>query len=354
MLADKNVLYLSVNLLIYKIFTHIPLLIIQSSGSAATLSVLYSGAISFFIILVLFKLSGRNKTVLFADAKSVFGKIGSYIASGIALFYILISGIIALRCAAQLSLMISFPTAPVYFTAAFLTLGAFFAALGGKHATIRLHRIFVPVILAVVILTVVSTIFRGDASRLFPILGKGPEGVFGDGLWGMTLYSDAVFLLFLKPKDVQAESYKKTVIVGTVLSVLINTFTVLAFTLNLPQRVAGEGQLPMYLLMKEIYYGRFFQRIDALLLLVSSLSSMLFLAVNIVMFSRTAAVGFGIRKTKAVTVGYTVALFVGVIGIKAVPGEMLDCLLAVSGLGLLLVLILTAGFKRSRRAYETE
>ena len=353
MTNGRSVLPLTINLLIYRIFTRIPVMFFQNSGSAAALTALYSGLIALGIIC-LFGLVGKCLNVNIVEAaRGAFGKVGSYTITVVVLIYLFISGIVALENAARLTLLISFPDSPLYFAAALLALGAVCGALGGRDAVLRLHRLFVPIVLIVTGLTIASTLFRGDEARLTPILGKGAEAVFGKGLSGVFMYTDIILLLLLNPCELDTSKCKKTVMIGTVIGVAVNFATVLAFNLNLPERVLQDGKMPMYLLMKEVYYGRFFQRIDAILLFGSGLSYMLYLALNIFLFSDAAAKGFGFARTKALVLGYALAVFVSVLGFETAESISVTRMMFISAAGVAAILALVVIFARRGKSRET-
>ncbi len=353
-MKDHSISFLTINLLTYKVFTQIPLLFMGISKSASGLTALYSGAFAFAVILGLSFLGSKQKGQFFDVSKRTFGRAGRYIGALFILLYLLTSGVFALKNAARLVSLISFPTSPLYIVSFFLLVGAFFGALGGEYSVTKLHSFFMPIVLVIVALVVVPTILRGDPSRAMPVLGPGAEAVFGKGLSGMIMYSDVLLLFLLKGGQKDEKVFKKTVLKGAFLSVLINTLVVLSFNLSLPSWAADEGQLPIYLLMKEVYYGRFFQRVDAILLMGAAFSFMIYLALNMFLFGETVKKGLNMGKSVPVTLGYGITLLVMVTALEKMREEPLRWTLFIAAAFIFLMTLITLVFSLRRKKNEVK
>lgn len=353
-MKGRKISFLAINLLTYKVFTQIPLVFMGISKSASGLTALYSGVVSFAVILGLSVLVFRQKGQFFDVSKRTFGKAGKYIVVLFILLYLLTAGVFALKNAAKLVSFISFPTSPLYLVSFFLLMGAFFGALGGEYSVTKLHSFFVPIVLAILALVVFPTILRGNPERAVPVFGPGGEAVFGKGLLGMIMYSDVLLLFLIKEGKKDEKTFKKVLLRSTLLSVLINTLVVLSFNLSLPLWASDEGQLPIYLLMKEVYYGRFFQRVDAILLMGAAFSFMLYLALNMFLFGETVKKGLNMGKRKPVILGYGITLLVMVTALEKMREEPLRWALFIVAAFLLLVTLITFVFSLRRKKNEVK
>lgn len=322
----------------------------ETSGSAAALCALYSGVIAFILILIISTLLSKaaNKNIIDA-AHSAFGAFGKYAVSIIILLYLAVSSLITLSEFSNLTKLISFPTAPVSFVAIFIAISAAFAAFGGLRTVLRLHGIFVPLILAATVLLIASTVYTGDILNLFPILGTSTERLFGKGLSGIIMYTDIILFFLITPKAPDSQQANKKVLFNTGIGVLINFLFILAFNLSIPYSTSAEGHFPVYLLLKEVYYGRFFQRIDAIILLVSNISGMLYLALNIFLFCNILKQTFNINKRPAVLI-YTAAIFFAVVGSRLIPSNLLTYLVFICGFSAFAIMLLASFFAKRRSA----
>lgn len=343
------------NLLTYRIFTRIPSLFPRTAGSAAAVSALYSAIIAFLIIWIISttfcRLSHKN---ILDTAGAVFGKIGRKLIALIILFYLGISSIIALGEFSEFTKLVSFPTAPLAFCAIFFFVAATLGAFGGFNALSRMHRLFIPLSVSVLTFVVISTLWKGDLSNLFPILGRGAENVFGKGISGVIMYTDITLLFLIAPSQNTPQENKRTLLTASAFSFLIVIAVMFAFTVRIPYPISAEGQFPVYLLFKQIHYGRFFQRIDAILLFAATLSGMLYLSLNLFFFTNILRTDFGLSDTKPVIFPLALAFFFCVAGVKFISAQTLNILLFCTGFGVLAASLVTILFTKVRKKLTNE
>ncbi len=278
---SSDITFTAVNLALYRIFTRLPMTVFKASGSAAPLFSFLSGiaAIGFIWLISSFLFKNINGNLLDA-AKSCFGKTGKLLFTLLIIFYLAVSLIFTIKSFSSLIGLIAFPSSPLWFVAAFLVLGAILAALGSTSSILRIHGVFVPIIAIVFILLTVSTIFTGDTLRISsPASTEVSSAV--NALSGIIFYADILILLLLAPTKENRRHISKAISIGAIFAFLLNFLFTLSFTLNIPQSIAQNQQFPIYLLMKEVYFGRFFQRLDAFILLISALSAMLYMSLNL-------------------------------------------------------------------------
>lgn len=281
-------------------------------------------------------------------AQSAFGAIGKYAVSVIIISYLAISALVALGEFSHLTKLISFPTAPTLFVSVFISLGAVFAVFAGFKAILRLHGIFIPLIWVAIALLIVSTIYKGDVSNLFPILGTGTENLLGKGLSGIVVYTDILLLFLIAPEEKTRKQINRTVLRSTGLGVLINVLFVLAFNLSVPYSTSSGDHSPIYLLLKEVYYGRFFQRIDAIILFVSSISAMLYLALNTFLFGNLLRQTFKTKNIRPITLIYTLVIFALASGSSLIPSGILTYLIFMCGFSALFTVLIVLLFVKRR------
>ncbi len=344
-----------VNLLIYRLFTRIPTLFPKTAGTAAALSAAFSAVLAFGLAaLIVSAFLHLPKINIFDAAEWVFGILGRKIVVLIVLLYLAVSAIVALGEFSELTKLISFPTAPTAFCALFFIIATIVGAFGGFSAISRLHRIFVPITLFVLFVIVISTLWNGDFSNLFPVLGRGAESVFGKGISGVIMYTDLCLLFLISPTDKSAVKPEKSILASVLFGIFTVALIIFAYNVRIPYPISAEGQFPIYLLLKEIHYGRFFQRIDAILLMVATLSGMLYLALNLLFFTNTLKTDFGLSDAKPCILPVALTLFFSSAGVKFIPAELLETLLFCSGFAVWAVFLLVIFFTKVRRKQLNE
>lgn len=350
---NRNFCFVVINLLIFRIFSRIPTLFSKFSGSGAALSAAFSGAIAFGVIFLITVLLKKHRFFNLSDAFfSAFGKIGGLLACAIAALCLFVSAGVTLSELSLLAKAISFPASPFWFVLLFFAVSAVLGSISGADSLARTHAVFVPVIVFGVVLLVVSTILKGNVARLLPILGNGPEAVFGKGLSGMVMYSDLIIFFLLIPQKAKKTFPQKKLLIASAIGILLSVLFVFALNLSVSPSVISGDSFPFYLVMKEVYYGRFFQRIDCLMLLIFSLSGMLYLSLNATAFSHLAGIFFKSRRQKLVSPFYMAFVSIFALLTNILNSKIIEFLFFAFGFAGILLVIITPLFTKRRKPNE--
>ncbi len=292
---------LCISLTAFRIFTSLPLSFTQISGTGAPLSALVSGVLTIVYVLLFYK-----RQNILSLTKNPFVK---YTVSVSALIYLFVSALFTLAEFSRFAKIISFPTTPLWFISLFFIVAATIGAYKGTSPLLRICRYFIPVFLAVIFLIILSVLWKADPANLFPLLGNGATYTLGKGLGGILLYSD-IPLIFLidRPKEYK-NNFFRSALLGCIIGVLVCFFTVLAYTAKIPYPLSKNGQFPIYLLIKEVYYGRFFQRVDAIVQIVSALWGMFSLCLHLSLITKILDETFKVSSKPVVLLPISVVLF---------------------------------------------
>lgn len=163
------------------------------------------------------------------------------------------------------------------------------------------------------------------------------------------MYTDIILLFLIAPPKKPRTKVPKITLAAAGISVFAVSAVMFAFTVRIPYPISSEGQFPIYLLLKEIHYGRFFQRIDAILLLAASLCGMLYLSLNLFFFTHILKRDFGVSDTKPLIPVTALTAFFAAIGINFISAQILSVLLFCSGFAVLAIFLLTIIFVKVRR-----
>jgi spore germination protein KB len=349
---NRDMYYVVINLLTYRIFTRFPILFAKTAATAASLSALYSGLIALIIIFFASRLfSGNNHRNIIDEATLAFGNTGRYIVALIILIYISISAFVALNEFSIFSKAVAFPTSPLSYILIFFVVASLTASLTGIKTTIRLHGVFMPLVLLGIVLLLVSTLYKGNPSNIIPILGKNCESLFGKGISGIVFYTDIILFFAIAPEKKNTPQ-RNILLWGTITGIIINFLFVLSYNLTIPYPISADGQFPIYLLLKEVYYGRFFQRIDAIVLFISNISGMLYLCFNLGIFSHILKQVFNVKKSRTAVIIYSIIIFLTVLFNKLIPSQLITVMMFLFGFAALAFMLTTVFFARRKSKYE--
>jgi len=300
---------LTVNLIIYKSFTDIPRRFLYEAGSAAFLSALISGVISFLFIWFLplmYKETAASD--IFEIAEKYISKTFAEIMGLIISVYLIFSAAVALEGVGFFSIISAYPKAPFIFIGVFFASAALLAVLRGMNGVIRVHSVIVPFVVFMTII-LLPAIFRfADFNNLFPLFGRGINSVFSSAFKNISYYFDFILIFLINPFHCKSRDYTRTIRISGGAGILINLFIILSANLILPYPMSSEIKFPLYQIIKSVYFGRFLQRIDGIYLLSTALSGMAFISFAVFLICYVLKKSFSLSKSRPLTPTVTLAV----------------------------------------------
>lgn len=343
----KDTFFLTFVLLTSGLFSNLPSLVIRTTGNSAPLSAIISGlAAILFAYIILKRLNIKHNNNLLTLVEDHIGTVGKYLVSVIILIYLLFSSLYFLSELSEFCKLLAFPTSPLWFITGFFVIAATIGAIGGINSLLRISRLIVPMFSTIFLLLIISVLSRSNISNLFPILGNGLDKTLTGSLSGIIYYSDIVVVFMLIPAPRQSKSRRYAALAGTALAVLFAFLLFLAYTAKIPYPLSSLEKFPLYLLSKEVYFGRFFQRMDAILLLYSSLMGMLMLSAKLYLVTEILSRTFGISSPPVCLFPVSVTLFLLASGSSLFPNDVLNTILFVAGSVILITSATTAIFAK--------
>ena len=273
---------LTINLIIYKSFTNFPGRFSEGAGASAFLSALLSAVLIYAVIWFLPVIYRETKTsdVLSLDKKGISSAFSVVVA-----IYLLLSSSRAIFGVSEFAGISAYPSAPFVFLTLFFGVAAIISSVRGLDGIIRAHSIIVP-FCVLMILVLLFAIFRtADITNLLPLFGNGVYATLKTSAVNLSYYFDFALLFLLFPYINNKEDYVKTIRISGGIGLAVSLFVMLSLNLILPYPVSGEVRYPLYQIIKSVYFGRFFQRIDAFYLLAVSLSGMAYISCSVFLCS---------------------------------------------------------------------
>lgn len=137
----------------------------------------------------------------------------------------------------------------------------------GLEPLARVSQIFFPVIIAGSLIVLAADIPQGDGRFLYPILGHGAVTTLWGGVYYTSMSAEIILLLiagssFRCSKGVGRAGLWALLLIGATASV---TAAVLVMVFGAPD--AARLPLPLYNLARVVHLGRFFQRLESLIVM---------------------------------------------------------------------------------------
>ncbi|MBR5156495.1 MAG: endospore germination permease [Clostridia bacterium] len=270
-----------VNALIVKVLLGLPQLLCKQTGNAAWMVALISGLAFLVLVLFIMRLYKRfpNKNII-TISEELGGSALKWFAAVLIILPLIFKGAITLRLSAETINLITPYRIPSFLTAVLVGIVIIAVAYKGTEGAVRLHAVFVPVIVAALILVIIASCSSFRLSNLFPLWGLGEKEVIKTSASAILMYSDLIYILLLYPYVKSEKVFGRAVGWGVVLAVIIQLAIVLGYVLTTQYPESGELFMPVYQVSRIIRLGDNSQSIEAIFYPVWISSSLLYLTLT--------------------------------------------------------------------------
>lgn len=336
-----------------QLFLSFPRNMADSVGNAGWILVLYVSIISLIIFLIISRLykNFEGKDIL-DIGEFLGGNIGRILVGMIFVIdYVFIIAVILREYGEDLKI-ISLIQSPISFVLAFFAIGMVVGAYFGLEPLLRLGTISVPVIFLGFLVVLVGSIKYINISNILPIMGTGPTDIFIKGPSRISIFSGLSLLFLMTPFLRGHQNFKKSGIIGIVLSSLILTSGTLVYSLVLPYPITTSSFLPIYQLSRLISYGRFFQRIESVFVLVWSMIALIYLSVGLFFSAYVYKKAFKLEYHRPLILPFGILIFT----ISLLPKSLMETIFIDNSIirnyawtvtfGLTLILLILASIKK--------
>lgn len=259
-LKSKEAVAVAINLICAKTFLMVPVYFKRLTESGSLITVLYVFTLA-AVFLLIYLLSGKIK-------------IPKFLYPIIAILMVLVCSINLFEYSTTVSALF-FRTTPLFIIFLFFTL----AMIIGAYSNIgKLNLFFVPVIYITVFLMLLFTFSDGNYYYLFPVLGKGFDAVFSDGFFMLSSLFEVIILFFIPDMLEDKKDVKKvtayTLIFSFIIYLIITAGCLITVHTDLPENCFS----PLFLILRQIKIGTYFQHPDTAFLIIYFLSAFLYLS----------------------------------------------------------------------------
>ncbi len=251
-----------------KIFLSYASGIIKENTSAAWIAVFLGCLAALILFLPLYALMKRfpGEDMVSIGVKSAGPFLGNLLTAVIVIF-IFFGAAVTLRQIAETIIGTALPQMPllalILAFAVIMGLGAYW----GLEATARIAAITTPFLIILLVGLLLMQLGNMNINYLAPLGGPGIGKLALNGFMRSSILSELVLLVFLAP----ALPRQKTGAVGFYLiglSVIFLTGVMIIGQSIFPPPVAAENTFPFYEIARSIYFGRFFQRVEYIFIII--------------------------------------------------------------------------------------
>ncbi len=251
------------------ILLNIPKIILEQTGSSGALNIIYVTILGLIFICLLIKLykNFQGKDIL-DISKYVFGSFFQKLIGIIFLLYMLFISSTLLRNLAENLKIIYFQDVPINNILLIFLISIVFVNLLNPRSVIKCNSIIVPLILIIVVILFLGNTGNFVIERFFPLLGYGAKETFLYGSTNIFIFGNIIYLYFLMPILKDMKDFNKVAYSAVIITSILLLVSVVSLLLMFPFVLTTQGNMPTYLVSRQINLGQFMQRADAFFLLI--------------------------------------------------------------------------------------
>jgi len=274
-------------IMINKLILNIPYYIVNLVGNGAIVNIIYITVIDFIGLLVILKLFEKFENQDILDISEFIGTAKLKTIIGIICITIFFIGtFITILDFSNVLHTIYFSNFPIIYILVFFIVGILIANLINLKSISNIISFIIPFAIASILITFFARSKDFNITNLTPILGKNYYTTFVLGLTNTFAMYFIVYIYFFKPLLYNQADFKKISIISYIISSILLLITVIPLLTLFNTTNGNEPINSLFLLARQIEFGTFLQRVDALFILLWILSIYAYLSFVIFLINR--------------------------------------------------------------------
>lgn len=260
------------------IILNLPKNIIASTSSGAIINIIFVSIVALLIAYLISELLKRFPNLDILDiAKFTGGKWLRALIGILFLLYFVFTISVLLRSFSEGLRIIFFPRTPVPVIMLLFLIAIVISNKLGFHAICHSNLFIMLLVLFTLFFIFFANIGNFTFQGTLPLMGEGIQTTFFTGLSNLFAFGGISYLYFVPPylKDNKTQKKVSLISIGTSGICLLLSISTLIFLS--PTSIITQEAFPIYLAARHVEFGRFFQRLDPVFLLIwiMSLTSLL-------------------------------------------------------------------------------
>lgn len=277
-------IFLVITIMINHICLNLPKNIVDNNSSSTPLNIIYISILAIILVLLICNLFKRFPGQDILDISNfLFGKQFKFLVGILFLIYLLSTGGIFLRDFCEALKIIYFSQTQIYYILLLFIITVAIVAKLGDRAIIRANLLLLPITLLGITFIFIANIKNLVPQKIFPLLGYGFNKTFIEGLGNLYAFGNISVLYFLPSYLKDIKQFKKVSIISIVISCIYLLLCLSLLLIMFTFILSNQEIMPLYLASRFIEFGTFFQRVDAIFLLIWIWTMVLHLAILIML-----------------------------------------------------------------------
>jgi spore germination protein KB len=254
---------------IARVFLPFPRYLNELGANAAWLTPLGGllvALLGFYIMYLVLK-SGPDLNIVQITERTLGPYLGTLLNLVTVGFFIAVGSLFT-REFAEALIVSALPSVPISVVSILYMAMGMLGAYLGIEALARTSRLAYPFIFGGILLLLLAVLPMSKLDNIFPIFGSGPLQVFGIGTLSTASVTEIIFAGVIIQSLGGLQHFRLVGYRAMLLSFATLTAVLLLMNLSFHWLTMGENTLPFYSMSRDIYIGRFLQRVEAVFILI--------------------------------------------------------------------------------------
>lgn len=298
------------NLMCMQIFLTFPRLMAEDAATAAWIQTLYISILALIGFAVIARLYRSVEGMDIVDVGEYIGGSFGRIATGLVyISYSIFAEVLILRAFSENMKTIAVPRSPLSFISLFFVISVIVGAYQGIEAIVRMHALNVPIIITGLAIILLADWRFYSVDNIIPLLGTGTREIFLNGAPRVSVFAGLSSILFFSPYFAGHKNFTRSGFSALLIAGLLFTLSSLCYGLMYPYPASIRNFLPIYEMAREIQFGRFIQRGEAIFVFIWATAGMLYLSASFFSILLMLRKAFKLEYYKPLVVPLVVVVF---------------------------------------------
>lgn len=255
--------------------------LVQCCDSSSLINAVYVTIVGLFITFILCllykKFVGKN---LLDISQFLGGRVLKFIVGICFVCYFFCRASIFLRKISSCLQIVYYPMTSIIFIIALFCITAGIITNLKNNSIFKSAILLMPILFGAIILVFIGNCKNFDFNNIYPILGNGINATFLSGITNVFAFCGLAYMFFIPSRLKHPEKFTKISLISIVLCGIFLIFAVACILLLFNNTANNSELLPLYISVRRIEFGTFFQRLDAIFLFLYILCFICVLSFN--------------------------------------------------------------------------
>ena len=230
-----------------------------------------------FIVCTLYK---KFIGISFLDITEFLGgKFLKFIVGLLFLLYFVFTASIVLCKAVNCLQIVYYPMTHPNYTVLLFVITSVIACNLKNNGFLRATFMILPIVIVAIFFIFVGNIKNFNYENIFPIMGNGWNVTFIEGTTNLFTFGGIAYIFFLPQNLKRPDKFLSISLISTAVSSILLTFITSTIILMFNKNVTSGQLFPLYIAVRYIEFGTFFQRLDSAFLLIMNIAICSFLGI---------------------------------------------------------------------------